>query len=77
MEKENSDDERAFLLLNKIVGIVKEYSPIDKVSKISIELPKGYPTEKLKKYLLDMGIELSSKISKANIIRVIDIELKE
>jgi hypothetical protein len=77
MENGNSDDERAFLLLNKIVGIVKEYAPIEKISKISMELPKGYPVEKLKAYFSQMGIKISSKESGKGIMRIKDIELKE
>jgi len=77
MKEENSDDERAFLLLNRIVGIVKEYAPMENVLKISMELPKDYPAKRLAAYFRDMGIVLSSKASKAGMIKVINIELKE
>ncbi|MCX6774005.1 MAG: hypothetical protein NTY68_03355, partial [Candidatus Micrarchaeota archaeon] len=76
MENNDSDDERAFLILNKIVEIVKEYSPIEKISKINVDFPDGYPVEKLKAYFSNMGIKLSPKVSEKGIFRIRDIELK-
>jgi hypothetical protein len=76
MENKDSDDERAFLILNKIVEIVKEYSPMEKISKINVDLPKEYPVEKLKAYFSSMGIKLSPRISEKGIFRIRDIELK-
>jgi hypothetical protein len=72
----DGDEERAFLVFNRMVNAIKEKTPLDTVYKVSVELPEGYPAARLKGYFSQLGIILSTSVSPTGEIKVREVLLK-
>jgi hypothetical protein len=72
----DTEEERAFLVFNRMISAIKEKTPLNSVFKVSVELPKGYSAAKLKGYFSQLGIALSTSVSPSGVIRVREVLLK-
>jgi hypothetical protein len=72
----DAEEERAFLVFNRMISAIRERTPLDSVCKVIIEVPKGYPVARLRGYFSQLGIALSTSVSPSGVIRVREVLLK-